>query len=332
MKLLKVKNGLLETENFFLVSPFNDFAGSANVSRDISSGKMELISNNKIERQFNYDEFLIEIEKENFNTMEMDDYSMIYFGDGDFSFGIKDDDVNSQNKYWKILRQDGYIQAYASADGVNYNNIGGMNFTPPLVKQGFMKYSKFPLVLNNYKLYANPYVTVQNFPENTICELYDSGNNLIKTRIFNAEMECKVYLDSNNIEGYFIFKDITGAILYTTDTITLGYGDVWIISPYNFEILYLGNVVTNVNPTALQDLDEIISIRNIDTKDYIGVTVGTETSGTDLIELSLDGITFGSTVTFDIVQGENKNIQVRITKDASNHSFGVRDFQLVINE
>ena len=332
MKLLKVKNGLLETENFFLVSPFNDFAGAANVSRDISTGKLELISNDKIERQFNYNEFLIEVEKENFLTMEMDDYSMLYFGDGDFSFGIKDDDVNTQNKYWKILRQDGYIQAYVSSDGINYNNIGGMNFTPTLIKQGFMKHSKLPMVLDSYKLYANPYVTIQNFPENTICEFYDISNILIKTRTFDVNMECKVYLDSNNVQGYFIFKDTNSNILYTTDNINLSYGDVWIISPYNFEILYLGNVVTNVNPATLQDLNEVVVIRNVDTQSHANITIGTQTSGNDLIELSLDGVTFGSTVTFDIAQNEEKNIQVRITKNANNHSFSVRDFQLVINE
>ncbi len=39
MKLIKVKDGLLEVENFFLTSSFSDFAGSANVSRDIGTGK-----------------------------------------------------------------------------------------------------------------------------------------------------------------------------------------------------------------------------------------------------------------------------------------------------
>ncbi len=87
--------------------------------------------------------------------------------------------------------------------------MGGMEFAESLTKQGFMKYSDEDFILNNYKVYANPHVTIQNFPENTLCELYDLDNNLIKTRLFNSDMECKVFIDSN-MRGYFTFKDMDG--------------------------------------------------------------------------------------------------------------------------
>ena len=290
MKLIKVKDGLLESDNFFLASPFNDFAGEANINRNIATGKLNLISNNKIERLFNYNEFVIEVEKENFDILGKDDYSMIYLSDGIYSFGIKEDITTKQNKHWKILRQDNHIQAYSSEDGVNYTNIGGMEFTNVLTKQGFLKYSNNPFILNNYKLYSNPYITLQNFPNDTICELYDIENNLVKTRAFDIDMECKVYLDSNNFQGYFIFKDPLNNILFTSENIIMSYGDTWIISPYNFEILYLGSIVTSINPAVLQDLEEIVVIKNIGDKDYIDIGVGTQTTSTDLIELSFDGI------------------------------------------
>ncbi|WMJ80980.1 hypothetical protein RBU49_01635 [Clostridium sp. MB40-C1] len=332
MKLLKVKNGLIEVENFFLTSSFSDFAGESNITRDIKTGKLKLISNNKIERKFNYDEFVIELEKENFNTLNDYDYSMVYLGNSDYTLGIKDIQTNEQNKYWKILKKDNYIQAYVSSDGFDYKNIGGMEFKEPLTKQGFSKHSDEDFILNNYRVYDNPYVTIQNFPEGILCELYDKKDNLLKTRKFDKYLECKVFIDGN-MEGYFKFKNLKGDVIYTTDIINLSYGDVWVGSPYNFEIIYQGNVVTNINPALLQDLEELITIKNIGDKDYTNIKVGTKTSSNDLIQISFDGESYRDYLVIDnIKQGESRDMFVKIIKNAENRNFAVRDFQLVINE
>lgn len=331
MKLVKVKNGLLEVENFFLTSSFSDFAGSANISRDISTGKVKLISNNKIERVFNYSEFVIEAEKENFNVMGTDDYSMIYMGNDKYNFGIKDIKQTGQHKFWKILKQDNYIQAYVSDDGINYTNIGGMNFIYTITKQGFEKRSNEDFMLDDYKVYATPYVTVENFPESTVCELYDVNNNLLKSRTFDSSLECKVFLDGN-MQGYFVFKDSGGKQLYKSDTLNLQYGDVYIYSKYKLEVIYKTVEVTDLNPAVLDDLEETISIKNVDTVDYTGLTVGTQTSNNDTIQLSLDGTTYLDNISLDLAQGQSKNIFVKITKSTDNHNFSARDFQLVINE
>lgn len=331
MKLIKVKDGLLEVENFFLTSSFSDFAGSANVSRDISTSKVKLISNNEIERNFNYDEFVLEVQKENFSSMDKDDYSAIYFDNEKYAFGIKDKKQDEQHKFWKILKQDNYIQAYVSDDGINYANVGGMNFTEGILHQGFEKYSDEDFILDTYKVYASPYFTVQNFPENTVCELYDENDNLLKTRVFDNSMECKVFLDSN-IKGYFVFKDTAGNELYESDLIDLKYGDVYVFSKYELEIIYNGLIVTNTSPGILKDLDESITIKNVDTVDYTGLNIGIETVSSDLIQLSLDDETYSDTVTLDLAQEQSKDIFVKITKNADNHNFSVRDFQLVISE
>ncbi|AVQ45676.1 hypothetical protein [Clostridium botulinum] len=332
MKLIQVKNGLLEAENFFLASSFSDFAGECNVTRDIKTGKLKLISNNKIERKFDYKEFVLEVEKENFSDMKDMDYSMLYLGNSDYIFGIKDLKLNEQSRYWKILKKDNYIQAYSSNDGKSYTNIGGMEFIEPLTKQGLMKYSDEDFKLNNYKVYSNPYVTIQNFPENTLCELYDLDNKLIKTRLFNSDMECKVFIDGNMM-GYFTFKDMNGKVIYTSSTLNLQYGDMWVFSPYNFEIIYHGNVVTNINPAMLQDLEELITIKNIGDKDHRNIKIGTETPSNDLIQLSFDGVNYTDSLIIDsIKQSESKEIYVKITKNAENHNFAVRDFHLVISK
>ncbi len=329
MKLIKVKDGLLEVENFFLTSSFGDFAGSANVSRSVN--KVRLISNSNIERAFNYNEFVIEVEKDNFNAMGADDYSIFYLGNEKYTFGIRDKKQTEQHKFLKILKQDSYIQAYTSDDGITYTNVGGMNFTDATTKQGFEKNSSEEFILDNYKVYVNPYVTIQNFSDGTICELYDSGDNLLKTRTFDSSLECKVFLDAN-IQGYFIFKDATGTQIYKSDLMDLAYGDVYVLSPYLLEIIYNGSAVTNTNPALLKDLDESITIKNIDTTDYTGLNISIQTISDDLIQLSLDGITYSSVVTLDLVQGQSKDIFVKITKSSDNHSFSVRDFQLVIDK
>lgn len=332
MEILKVKNGLLEAENYFLASSFGDFAGSATVTRDLSTGKLQLISNDmRIERKFNFNDFVIEIEKANFETMVKGDYSMLYLGNDNYTFGIKDALLEQQNKYWKILRENDYIQAYTSLDGVNYTNIGGMNLAEPLTKQGFQKSNTNPFILDSYKLYSGPYLTIQNFPEGTTCELYDSNNNLLKTKTFDSKMECKIYLDYNNLNGHLRFKDPNESTIFTTGNFTFSYGDVWIISPYNFEIQYIGTSINNVTPAILQDLDEVITIKNLDNIEYTGINIGTQTNSDDLIEISLDGLTYSSTLILDFEIYEIKQIYVKITKNISSTNFSVRDFQLVIN-
>jgi hypothetical protein len=330
MKLIKVKEGLLEVENFFLTSSFSDFAGSANVSRDIGTGKVKLISNSKIERNFDYDEFVLEVNKENFDSMKKDDYSSVYFESEKYAFGIRDKKQDQQHKFWKILKQDSYIQSYVSDDGVNYTNIGGMNFTDKILHQGFEKYSNENFVLDSYKLYSNPYVTIESFPENTICELYDVNDNLLKTRVFDSNMECKIFLDSN-AKGYFVFKDIDGSQIYKSDVLVLQYGDVYIFSNYELQVIYNGKIVTNTKPEILKDLEESITIKNVDSKDYAGLKIGIQTASNDLIQLSLDGKNYSDTVTLDLGKGQSKDIFVKITKSDDNHNFHIRDFQLVID-
>lgn len=332
MELVKVKSGLLEAENFFLASSFSDFAGSANIVRDVKTGKLKLISNNKIERSFNYNEFVIEVEKENFNTMNDYDYSIIYIGNDKYTFGIRDRELNEQNKYWKILKKDNYIQAYTSKDGKEYVNIGGLEFDESITKQGFEKHSNENFTLNKYRVYSSSYVTLQNAPEGSILELYSINNQLVFTDEFNDNMECNIFLDSIT-EGYFIFKDVEGKEFYRSGRVSLSYGDIYVLSPYNFEITYYGNVVTNTNPTLLKNLEELVSIKNIGNKEYKNIKIGVETSSNDLIQLSFDGENYFNTAIIDnIKQSESKDIFIRITKNIESRNSNIRDFQLVISE
>ena len=194
-----------------------------------------------------------------------------------------------------------------------------------------MKYNAEDFILDSYKVYASPYVTLQNAPEGFITEFYNLKDELVVTRKFDADIECKVFLDAK-IQGYFVLKDLDNKEYYKSELLELGYGDVYVLSSYNFEIIYQGNVINNIQSALLQDLEELIIIKNVGNKDYANINIGTQSSGNDLIQLSLDNITYTDNIALDIAQGTQKDIFVRIIKNANNHGFNVRDFQLVINE
>lgn len=329
MNLIKVKDGLLETENFFLVSSFADFAGSSNVSRDISTGKLKLVSNNKIERSFNYNEFVIEVDKQNFKAIGEDEYMSFYLSSASYAFGIKEANVSTQHEFLKLIKQDNYIQAYTSDDGVNYQNIGGMQLDESIVKQGFAKNSNEDFILNEYKVYSCPYITIQNFPEGTTCELYDSKNTLLRTRSFDDNLECKVFIDGN-MQGYFIFKDSSQNVIYKSDTLSLNYGDTYVFSSYDLEIIYNGTAVNNQG-ALLDDLEETITIKNTSNTAYADLKLAIETSSNDLIQISLDGTNYADSATISNLEASGQTtIYLKITRNADNHNFAVRDFQLVI--
>ncbi|GAA0082998.1 hypothetical protein [Clostridium sp. CTA-6] len=335
MTLLKISDGLLEVDNFYLTSSFSDFARNSLVSRDVGTGKIKLASNNMIERSFHYNEFVIDFHKENFKNMEVGDYSMMYLGNELYTFGIKDEKktekLDEQNEYWRILKKNNYIQTYSSPDGVNYKNIGGMEYDKTVTKQGFQKFCNEDFILNNYKVYKNPYVTIINFEQKYKCELYDNYNNLIQIREFNEDMECKLFIETIFI-GYVVIKDLEGNNIFQSELMRFSFGDVYINSPYNFQIKYNNQVVTNEQYGVLQSYKEIVQIKNKDIKDYNNIIIGTETASQDLIKLSLDNINYSEELILENFKSqETKEIYIKITKQKSDTNYYIRNFQLLVS-
>lgn len=328
MKLIKVKDGLLEAENFFLVSPFSDFAGSNNVTRDISTGKLQLISDNKIEREIPYTSFVIEMKKENWGTLGGNDYCSCYIGNNDCIYGVRDD-TSGQNIYWKLTYVDGYVQAYASNDKINWTNLGGTNIPEGVINQGFIKNSSNNFVLDDYRVYDNPYITIQNFPEGTIAILQGENGNELKRRVFDSNMQVQIYLDSL-MSGKLVFLDTNNNVLYSSDIIDFKYGDIYVFSSYELEIIYKGIVV--LEETMLDSLCESISIKNIDIKSYSNLIIGTQDNSGNTVTLSLDGINFYNTLPIsNIDPSQQIDIYVQITRN-NNHGFQVGNFQLTVDQ
>lgn len=327
MKLLKVEDGKREVDNFYLFSDFSEYAGSSNVTKDIVNKTVSLISNSKIERSFPHEEFVIEVKKQNWGRYEPNDYSKFYIGTLSGIWGIKDD-VQEEHSHWKLLRQDGYIQAYSSEDGIMWTNIGGALITEPILNQGFTKKSDMALVLESYKVYKRSFVTLLNFPENTIAILQDELGNEIRRRVFDSDLKSEVFLDSC-MRGKFIFTDPMDNTIYSSEIMDLQYGDTYILSPYELEVRYHGQPVAI--PTMLDSLSETLSIKNISSESYYNLNVTTKDNSEDLIQLSFDGNTFLDTLNIPEIEPEQEIIlYVRIYKSIDNHNFQVRDFQLII--
>ncbi|MCD3223834.1 hypothetical protein [Clostridium botulinum] len=326
MKLLKCKDGKLEMGNFFLTSNFFNFAEN-DVERDLSKGLLKLNSNTRLERNFNYREFVLEVEKENIDLKE-DEYCQLYFDTKKINFGIKEEYQDNQNKFWKIIKCDDFIQAYASKDKIDYENLGGMKQEESIKTMGFKKYSDKPLILKGYKIYSNPFVVIKNFNQGTLCELYAEDSRLVDAKVFNEEMECR-FLLNYIFKGYFIFKDLQGKEIYRSNILNLSYGDEYILSPYHFEIIYKGQIVGTENPTTLDSLFELITIKNISKSTYKNILVGIDNFSDEIIQISLDGTNFYDEVKFENFETlTERNVFVRIQR--TKKGFGVRNFNLTV--
>lgn len=330
MQLLKVSDGLLEVENFYLTSSFSDFLGEGTTHRD--SGLFYIDVNTKIERNFNYSEFLIEIEKENWININKADVFQFYVIHNNEEYGVEDNFKNLQSQYQKIIYNDKYLQCYVSDDNLNWVNVGGL-FLDSIDKQGFKKSSANPIILKNYKVYKNPFLTIQNFDENVKVELYDSSNNKLKERLFDSSRKCEIYLDSC-LNGHFKFYDTSGNLIYQSQTMYLKYGDVYFLNPYSIELIYRG-VVLDDSPTCLYDFTEEVILKNISTtgETYTDLNITTKTKFDDTVLLSLDNVIFSNSVIVNTISPNDEvSIYIQITKGLTNHNFECRDFEFEVTK
>ena len=329
MYLMKVSSGLLEVGNFFLTSPFQDFLGLGTTHR--TNDTFYIDENVKIERSLNYNEFVIEIQKQNFTDITKKDSFIFYVGNDTNIYGIEDEIKDGQSQYQKIIYNDKYLQCYTSDDRKIWNNVGGLQ-VDSINKQGFKKDSEQFFILNDYKVYTNPYIIIQNLDQNSKAEMYDTNNILLKTRLFDENRVCQIYLDYN-MQGYFKFYDVNNNLLYTTSILNLGYGDIYCFSLYDLQLIY-NTVVLNEDPTYINVSYDVVTLKNISTTEiYTNLQASTQTSFDDIFELSLDNITFTPTINIDSINiNQEIPIYIKTTKGATNNNFLVRNFELKIEK
>lgn len=334
MQLLKVRNGLLEIDNFYMTSSFADFLGVGTTHRDANSFYID--GNEKIEREFPYKTFVIELNKENWTDMSDDDSLIFYVSDAIDEYGIIDSKSDDPSSYQKILFLDNHVQCYISNTGKEWINVGGADLLGTVIsKQGFRKSGSKSQKIMNYAVYIDPYLTIQNFPENYKIELHSEGNTKIKERLFTSEQVAQIYLDYC-MKGYIKVYDTNNTLVYTSRMLDFNYGDVYTANEFEIEISYESRTLPDEETTELTSYGypQKVILKNISSnKTYTNLKISTEIDSTDIIELSFDAFTYDKTIVLsELSPNQEQEIYISIKRGSDTRTFEVRDFLFKIEE
>jgi hypothetical protein len=330
MQIIKVRNGLLEQDNFYMTSPFQDFLGVGTTRRDGNS--LLIDGNDKIERNFQYDNFLVKVRKENWIDIAEEDRAVFYVGTTSDEWGLSEDWDQEQSEYLAISKHDGFIQCYSSDDGKSWTNHGGENLLEaPIVKQGFIKEGSKPLKLMEYSVHSGPYVTVQNFPEGYKAELCLPGGEAYRERLFDSGEKADIYLDYP-MRGFVRVYDNNGVKVTEGSEMDLTHGDILVGTDFQLELEYMGVALPEgeISEFATYGAPQMVTLRNVsDSVTYSGLTVSTETDSGDTIEISLDSSTYGATATIDTLPpGGEVNLYIFASRNDGTGTFVSREFTL----
>lgn len=317
MKLVKIEDGLLEQENFLINSPVFDFINGMYV---VENNNFKL-HKGTVERAFNYKEFVIEIEKD----ISLNSTQRIYVANENIKAGIEEVIGEERFPYWKILCSDNYVQTYRSNDKRTWENIGGFN-VPGIIRQGFEVAGDEHLTVKSYKVFKRPYLTIQNFNPGTIVKLLKPTGEIIE-RTFTNEGIAELFIDIE-VTGRLQFYE-AGDLIGETGFIQFKPGDIFLNTLYDLEVSYKENVLETDKSTHLNSLNESIFIKNLSIDNYSNMILSIEDFNDELVEVSLDNITFSKELTINLNSEEIKEIFIRITK-ANTNKFNIKEFSLNI--
>jgi len=312
-----------------MTTPFPDLLGYGATHRDVSSFYMDTI--NEVSRRMDYKQCVIEIQKENWEYGEAGDEFLFYIGDAHQRLGIKDYFEEEQHSYQKIVYLENFIQCHVSHDREQWINVGGLDITGVnITTQGFRKTSNYPLRLMNYAIYHDPYLTIQNFPENYKIELYNSDDVKVNERLFTLNEDVEIYLDRPLNDAYVKVYDTDNNLVFTSDRMDFKYGDAFAMLEFELEAIYKGRILPDEEITQMDTgtWSELVILKNTsDIQTYNNLTVGTVVESDDTVQLSLDNINFSDTVPIvELDPLSEINIYVQIRKADTTNTFITRNF------
>lgn len=332
MRLIKLQDGLVEQDNYFLTSPSSDFLGENEYSR---SNDIFTLKGGYIERPFKHDNFVIIVRKKQV-VMDIDDEVSFYLRKDNLKSGvIETSDLSlPSSKYWKLTRYKEYVQGYSSEEGSTWKSVGGGGIMPLQDVQGFnVTNSSTNLQIQDYKVYSSPYTKVVGLDEGNVGVLTDVSEDIVDEKVVDVSGELNLYLE-NVVKGRLtIYEDSDkSSILYESDETLFQFGDIFNVISHELALFYK-SAMLDEKSTLLNSLVEATMLKNLSlTETYTDVLVGTTTDGTDTIELSLDNASYSDELIIDkIVPNEEVDIYIKITKDSSVHSFKRRHFDLIID-
>lgn len=328
MPFVKQRNGLLEVQDFYMTSDFTDFLISGEASR--KDGTFTL-TRGSIKRHFTYETFVIDVEKE-YRQLEEGEKQYFFLQTDRRTIGVYDTAGEGYAAYWRLLCHEGFIQAYKSADGREWMNVGGLKLAEDerIFYQGFEVEGGAPLKFTRYTVYHGPHLILQNFPEGFEAGLYNEEGSLMKAARFDGKMEARLYLDYNR-GGILKVTDAGGNIVYTAPAAEYAMGDAYTYTEYLLEIVYAGEVI-DFGPTHLDEKPvQRMLLRNASPGEiYHDIILAISCNNGDKVELSLDGSNYGKEITVETLgAGEEKAFYVRIGKQPHSE-FEVREFAITI--
>lgn len=329
MNIVKIEDGLLEQDDYFLTSRTTDFLGDGMFSR--ANNELELL-NGYIERNFSYKNYVIVVDKKP-DTLDIDGKFSVYTRKHTRRNGIEevyDSSTTGSATNWKIVQYEGFVQTYISYDNKQtWIACGGGQIREYSEIQGFYVEGNVPLRLTQYKVYRNPYVRLFDIDLGYTVKMVDENGNILDEQI-SQYGDIRFFLE-NEITAKFMFYDEYGVFVEETSFMNLKLGDSYVNLLYEID-LYYGNLIERYSTTKLNSLKEVIQIKNNSSTDiYDDVIVRPVNENPDRIQLSLDGINYADSITFpSLAPQEMRNIYILITKDKTSPSFGRRSFVLEI--
>lgn len=329
MNFIKVKNGLLEEENFFLNSPASDFLGDGIWSR---TNKRFTLKSGEIKRKLpdSYvNGFMIVVKKDSV-LMDRNSIFKFFIENNETKIGIEESYSSEVNEYWKIIYYNEFIQVYSSNDGKIWKNNGGSNIKlEGDIFQGFSVHGKKELILSNYKVYNSPYLKLQNYEPGVKVYLYDENDNLINERVFNKDYECDIFIDYD-LNGYIkLFKDDN--LIHTSSCQSFLQGDVFLFSSNNLQLIYQENIL-DYNTIFLEEKEEKFILKNSGDTEVFNINIDiSKNNNEDKIYLSYDRTNYLDKLNIDSLKSnEEIEFYIKIMRENQNKSFQVKYFDINI--
>lgn len=330
MKLVKIRNGLVEQENFFTTSPSSEFLGNHKYTRNDDMFKLR---EGYIERPFLYSEYVIEVEKET-NPLLEGQFFDFYVRKDHIVSGLREERERGEAvyKYWKMIRSKDFIQGYASHDSRVWDNKGGgETIDMDCQVQGFKVSNGAELSLLNYKVYHSPYLTIYGLTPQYEVVLYENGIETHRKKVDNKG-SVEFFLDYIYQNGVVEVYNEFGDLLHQSDPKVIQYGDTLLEAENDIELIYKGSIL-DYETTFLHTHKEVITIKNMSISDtYHDVGLSIINQNIDKVELSFDDTTYNSTIVLEHLQPqEQQDIYIKITRDRTAGNYGLRNFALVID-
>lgn len=340
-KIIKIQNGVIEKNNYFLESKLTDFLGTSSFVRD---DKEFTITNGYFERNFKYNQYVIIVHKENNRLGSEDSYGIYTRFQGRRSGlvekGELENDYENTATHWKIISYDGFIQTYLSYNNMNkWVACGGGQWIEPTDIQGFYINTKnSPLTIKDYKVYSSPYIEFINLPVGYYVQLFNNENK--QTHMKKAiNGYCEIYLAKPLENAHFKILNEREVVVYTSETLDINLGDIFSDSQYQLEVSYYDNVIKTYSNNFMPTYKEMVTVKNVGDKPYknIKVSVKINDDNIDKVEICLvndepqEDDYKNSIIIPQLNIGEIQNIYMKVTKSPLSSNYGKKGFCLEFN-